>query len=123
MKQIKEVNNSFNVLLKFNITLEPTGSPKLIIVSSHQTKSHGKTLIVLYRIIEYIVIISNNSITYNLNITERYVIVNNAIFCNVYNICVAGVYSIGGGLFSDPVEENIGTGMNYYNSFTKHCLL
>ena len=80
-------------------------------------------MIVRYRIIEYIVIISNNRITYNLNSTERYVIVNDVVFCNVYNICEAGVISIGRGLFSDPVGENIGTGMNYYNSFTKYCLL
>ena len=75
------------------------------------------------RIIEYIVIISNNSITYNLCSTERYVIVNDVVFCNAYNVRVAGVNYIGRGLFSDPVEENIRTHMNYYNSFTKHCLL
>ena len=47
------------------------------------------------RIIEYIVIISNNSITYNLTSTERYVIVNDLVFGNVYNMSVAGVNSIG----------------------------
>ena len=69
-------------------------------------------LIVIYlngRIIEYIVIISNNSTTYNLTSTERYIIVNDLVFGNVYNISVAGVNSIGRGLFSDPVEVQIGT--------------
>ena len=71
-------------------------------------------LIVIYvngRIIEYIVIIySNNSIIYNLTSTERYIIVNDLVFGNVYNISVAGVNSIGRGLFGDPVEVQIGTG-------------
>ena len=61
------------------------------------------------RIIEYIVIISNNSITYNLTTTDRYVIVNNLVFGNVYNISIAGLNSIGRGPFSDPVEVQIGT--------------
>ena len=61
------------------------------------------------RIIEYIVIISNNSITYNLTSTERYIIVNDLVFGNVYNMSVAGVNSIGRGPFSDPVEVQIGT--------------
>ena len=61
------------------------------------------------RIIEYIVIISNNSITYNLTSTEKYVIVNDLVFGNVYNISVAGVNSIGRGPFSYPVEVQIGT--------------
>ena len=61
------------------------------------------------RIIEYIVIISNNSITYNLTTTKRFIIVNDLVFSNVYNISVAGVNSIGSGPFSDPVEVQIGT--------------
>ena len=61
------------------------------------------------RIIEYIVIISNNSITYNLTSSERYIIVNDLVFGNVYNMSVAGVNSIGRGPFSDPVEVQIGT--------------
>ena len=61
------------------------------------------------RIIEYIVIISNNSITYNLTSIERYIIVNDLVFGNVYNMSVAGVNSIGRGPFSDPVEVQIGT--------------
>ena len=61
------------------------------------------------RIIEYIVIISNNSITYNLTSTERYIIVNGLVFGNVYNMSVAGVNSIGTGPFSDPVQVQIGT--------------
>ena len=69
------------------------------------------------RIIEYIVIISNNSITYNLTSSERYIIVNDLVFSNVYNMTVAGVNSIGRGPFSDPVEVQIGTSkyiVSYY---------
>ena len=69
------------------------------------------------RIIEYIVIISNNSITYNLTSTERYIIVNDLVFGNIYNMSVAGVNSIGRGPFSDPVEVQIGTSkdiISYY---------
>ena len=62
------------------------------------------------RIIEYIVIISNNNITYNLTITKRYIIVNDLVFGNVYNVSVAGANSIGRGPFSDPIEVQIGTG-------------
>ena len=61
------------------------------------------------RIIEYIVIISNNSITYNLTSTERYIIVNDLVFGNIYNMSVAGVNSIGRGPFSDLIEVQIGT--------------
>ena len=75
------------------------------------------------RIVEYIVVISNNGMTYNLPCTERYVIVNNLVFVNVYNTNVASINSIGRGPFSDPVEVHIGTGMNYYISYIKHCLL
>ena len=62
------------------------------------------------RIIEYIVIISDNSMTYNLISSERYVIVNDLVFGNVYNMGVAGVNSIGRGPISDPIEVQIGTG-------------
>ena len=61
------------------------------------------------RIIEYIVIISNNSMTYNLTSSERYIIMNDLVFGNVYNMSVAGVNSIGRGPFSDPVEVQIKT--------------
>ena len=70
------------------------------------------------RIIKYIVIISNNSITYNLTSTERYIIVNDLVFGNVYNMSVAGVNSIGRGPFSDPIEVQIGTSkyiVSYYS--------
>ena len=62
------------------------------------------------RIIEYIVMISNNSMTYNLTNSERYVIVNDLVFGNVYNMSVAGMNSIGRGPFSDPIEVQIGCG-------------
>ena len=52
------------------------------------------------RIIEYIVIISNNSNTYNMTSTERYIIVNDlAVGSIYYNISVAAVNSIGNGPF------------------------
>ena len=91
------------------------GSPKLIMVSSVSFTSKNITWEDIDchlrngRIIEYIVIISNNNITYNLTTTERYIIVNDLVFGNVYNISVAGVNSIGRGPFSDPVEVQIGT--------------
>ena len=91
------------------------GSPKLIMVSSVSFTSNNITWEEIDchlrngRIIEYIVIISNNSITYNLTSTKRYIIVNDLVFGNVYNINVAGVNSIERGPFSDPVEVQIGT--------------
>ena len=73
------------------------------------------------RIIEYIVMISNNSMTYNLTSSEKYVIVNNLVFGNVYNMSVAGVNYIGRGPFSDPIEVQIGTG-KYIVSSSKQQL-
>ena len=52
------------------------------------------------RIIEYIVIISNNSNTYNLTSTERYITVNDLVLGGIYNISVAAVNSIGSGPFN-----------------------
>ena len=91
------------------------GSTKLIMVSSVSLTSNNITWEEIDchlrngRIIEYIVMISNSSITYNLTSNERYVIVNNLVFGNVYNMSVAGVNSIGRGPFSDPIEVRIGT--------------
>ena len=56
----------------------------------------------------YTVMISNSSITYNLNSTERYIILNDLVFGTMYNISVAAVNSVGRGPFSDPVVINIG---------------
>ena len=117
MKQNQyQVNNTFNVSIEtYETTLEPMGSPKLIMVSSVSLISNNITWEKVDchlrngRIIEYIVIISNNSITHNLTSTERYIIVNDLVFGNVYNMSVAGVNSIGKGPFSDPVEVQIGT--------------
>ena len=118
MKQTQQqVNNTFIVFIEtYEIILEPMGSPKLIKVSSVSLTSNN----IIWkevdchlrngRIIEYIVMISNNSITYNLTSSERYVIVNDLVFGNVYNMSVAGVNSIGRGPFSDPIEVQIGTG-------------
>ena len=70
------------------------------------------------RVIEYIVIISSNSITYNLTSTERYIIVNDLVFGNVYNMSVAGVNSIGRGPFSDRIEVQIESS-KYIVSYSK----
>ena len=53
------------------------------------------------RIIEYIVIISNNNYTYNLTSTERYITVNDLVLGDIYNISVAAVNSIGISLFKE----------------------
>ena len=63
------------------------------------------------RIIEYIVIISNNSNTYNLTCTERYITVNDLVVGGTYRISVAAVNSIGIGPFSDYVEIEIVKGI------------
>ena len=55
--------------------------------------------------------ISNSSITYNLDSTERYIILNDLVFGTVYNISVATVNSVGRGPFSDPMAIEIGIGM------------
>ena len=92
------------------------GSPKLIMVLSVSLTSNNITWEEVDchlrngRIIEYIVIISNNSMTYNLTSSERYVIVNDLVFGKVYNMSVAGVNSIRRGPFSDSIEVQIGTG-------------
>ena len=56
-------------------------------------------------------VISNSSITYNLNSTERYIILNDLVFGTVYNISVAAVNSVGRGPFSNPIVVEIGIGM------------
>ena len=97
------------------------GSPKLIMVLSISLTSKNITWEEVDchlrngRIIEYIVIISSNNMTYNLTSSERFIILNDLIFGNVYNINVAGVNSIGRGPFSDPVEIQIGTGKYIVN--------
>ena len=55
--------------------------------------------------------ISNSSITYNLNSTERCIIMNDLVFGTVYNINIAAVNSVGRGPFSDPTAIEIGIGM------------
>ena len=48
--------------------------------------------------------------TYNLTGTERYIIVNDLVLGNTYNVSVTGVNSIGRGPFSNSIEAQIGTG-------------
>ena len=99
------------------------GSPKLIMVSSVSLTSNKIILEEVDchlrngRIIEYIVIISNNSMTYNLTTSERYIIVNDLVFGNVYNMSVAGVNSIGRGPFSNSIEVQIGAGKKIISLF------
>ena len=62
----------------------------------------------------YTVMISNSSITYNLNSTERYIILNDLVFGTVYNISVAAVNSVGRGSFSDPTAIKIEKGLFKY---------
>ena len=57
--------------------------------------------------------ISNSSITYNLNSTERYIILNDLVFGTVYNISIAAVNSVGRGPFSDPIAVQIEEGMHF----------
>ena len=128
MKQNQQVYNTFNVLiLTYEPILEPMGSTKLIMVLSISLTSNKITWEEVDchlrngRIIEYIVIISNNSMTYNLTSSERYVIVNDLVFGNVYNMSEAGVNFIGRGPFSDPVEVQIGTG-EYFVTFCEQQL-
>ena len=64
------------------------------------------------RLIEYILMVSNSSITYNLASTGRYITVNDLVFGTVYIISVAAVNSVGRGPFSDPIKVEIGIGMN-----------
>ena len=61
------------------------------------------------KIIEYIVIISNNCNTYNLTSTERYITVNDLVLGGIYSISVAAVNSIGIGPLSDNIELQIVT--------------
>ena len=63
------------------------------------------------RIIEYIVIISNNSNTYNLTSTERYITVNDLVLGGIYNISVAAVNFIGSGPLINVLDVLIGIGI------------
>ena len=49
--------------------------------------------------------------TYSLNSTERYIILNDLVFGTVYNISIAAVNSVGRGPFSDPMAIEIGIGI------------
>ena len=96
----------------------PTGWPSLILVSpvnsianriawNDVNCSQHNGLIT-----GYTAIISNSSITYNLNSTERYIILNDLVFGTVYNISVAAVNSVGRDPFSDPIALQIEEGMH-----------
>ena len=57
----------------------------------------------------YTVMISNSSVTYNLNSTERYIILNDLVFGTMYNISIAAVNSVGRGPFSVPMTIGKGS--------------
>ena len=59
----------------------------------------------------YTVMISNSSIAYKLNSTERYIILIDLIFGTVYNISVAAINTVGRGPFGNPMAIEIGIGM------------
>ena len=65
----------------------------------------------------YTVMISNSSINYNFNSTERYIIIlNDLVFGSVYNISVAAVNSVGRGpyiVLEIVLPSNIYSSSNY----------
>ena len=63
------------------------------------------------RIIEYIVIISNDSYAYNLTSTEKYITVNDLVLGGIYKISVAAVNSIGSGPLINVLDVLIGIGI------------
>ena len=96
----------------------PTGWPSLILVSpvdSSANRIAWNKVNCSQRnglITGYTVMISNSSITYNLNSTERYIILNDLVFGTVYNISIAAFNSVGRGPFSDPIAVQIEEGMH-----------
>ena len=95
----------------------PTGWPSLILVSHVNSTANriawNKVNCSQHNglITGYTVMISNSSITYNLNSTERYIILNDLVFGTVYNISIAAVNSVGRGPFSDPIAVQIEKGI------------
>ena len=105
----------FNVL--FPLSIVPNGWPnslQVLLVNSTANNLTWNEVNCSQRngpITGYTVMISNSSITYNLNSTERYIILNDLVFGTVYNISVAAVNSVGRGPFGDPMAIEIGIGM------------
>ena len=99
------------------LSIVPSGWPNSFQVSLVTSTTNNLTWNEVYcsqrngLITGYTVMISNSSITYNLNSTERYIILNDLVFGTVYNISVAAVNSFGRGPFSDPMAIEIGIGM------------
>ena len=99
------------------ILVGPVGWPSLILASPVNLASYNLSWDEINCsqrngiITSYTVMISNSSITYNLNSTERYIILNDLVFGTVYNISIAAVNSVGRGPFSDPIAIEIGIGM------------
>ena len=106
----------FNVIIKI-LTQAPSGAPMSFSLTPVNSTANNLTWNEVNcsqhngLITGYTVMISNSSITYNLNSTERYIILNDLVFGTVYNISVAAVNSVGRGPFSDPIVIEIGIGM------------
>ena len=56
---------------------------------------------IVEEVIQYFVIINNNSNTYNLTSTERYITLNDLVLGGIYSVSVAAVNSIGIGPFRE----------------------
>ena len=109
-----------SIILKFCfsfLSIVPSGWPNSFQVSLVTSTTNNLTWNEVYcsqrngLITGYTVMISNSSITYNLNSTKRYIMLNDLVFGTVYNISVAAVNSVGRGPFSDPMAIEIGIGM------------
>ena len=104
MKQRQQVIK-LSALIVLHLKIAPTGIVRFDVSQINQTSIRIMWEVVDCdkrngRIIEYIVIISNNSNTYNLTSTERYITVNDLVLGGIYNISVAAVNSIGSGPFN-----------------------
>ena len=107
---------TFKICVSF-FSIVPSGWPNLLQISIVNSTANNLTWSEINcsqrngPITGYTVMISNSSVTYNLNSTERYIILNDLVFGTVYNISVAAVNSVGRGPFSDPMAIEIGIGM------------
>ena len=101
-------------MLYFIFSIVPNGWPKSLQVSLVNSTANNVTWNEVNcsqrngLITGYTVVISNSSIAYNLNSTQRYIILNDLEFGTVYNISVAAINTVGRGPFSDPIAIIIG---------------
>jgi hypothetical protein len=103
-------SNPMNIINETEPTI-PSGSPKSISFDQSLNQIMWEEIDCAKRngrINEYIVMISNKSITYTVTSTEKYMIVNDLVLGGTYNISVAGVNTAGTGPFSDPYGVVVG---------------